>query len=101
MKKYILFLVLFFIGCAYNSGVIQRAEKSYFQFSGDSEDISIVIDESSPFLLKEKGLVIDKRHIIYEVSNGKHRLKIYRNNQIILDRVVFLEDQATMEILIP
>ena len=96
MKTTIISIIfLLFVGCAYNTGTVQRAEKSYLQFLGNTEGISVVIDENDAF-----GLTIAK-DTLYQLNHGKHTLKIYRNNNLIIDRIIFLEDHGTMEILIP
>ena len=96
MKTTIISIIfLLFVGCAYNTGTIQRAEKSYLQFLGNTEGISVVIDENDAF-----GLTIAK-DTLYQLNHGKHTLKIYRNNNLIIDRIIFLEDHGTMEIIIP
>ena len=96
MKTTIISIIfLLFVGCAYNTGTIQRAEKSYLQFLGNTEGVSVIIDENDAF-----GLTIDK-DTLYQLNHGKHTLKIYRNNNLIIDRNIFLEDNGTMEIIIP
>ena len=87
--------LLLFMGCAYNTGIVQRAEKSYLQFIGNSEGVSVIIDENNAF-----GLSTTK-DTLYQLNHGKHTLKIYRNNNLIVARIIFLEDQETMEIIIP
>ena len=87
--------LLLFMGCAYNTGIVQRAEKSYLQFIGNSEGVSVIIDENNAF-----GLSTTK-DTLYQLNQGKHTLKIYRNNNLIVARIIFLEDQETMEIIIP
>jgi len=88
-------IFLLFVGCAYNTGAVQRAEKSYLQFIGDTEGVSVIIDENEAF-----GLTTAKA-TLYQLNHGKHTLKIYRNNKLIIDRIIFLEDHGTMEIIIP
>ena len=96
MKTTIISIIfLLFVGCAYNTGTVQRAEKSYLQFLGNTEGISVVIDENDAF-----SLTIAK-DTLYQLNHGKHTLKIYRNNNLIIDRIIFLEDHGTMEIIIP
>jgi len=96
MKTAIISIIfLLFVGCAYNTGTIQRAEKSYLQFLGNTEGVSVIIDENDAF-----GLTTAK-DTLYQLNHGKHTLKIYRNNNLIIDRNIFLEDHGTMEIIIP
>ena len=84
-----------FMGCAHNTGVVQRAERSYLQFVGNSEGVTIIIDKNNSFELSTA------KDTLYQLDHGKHKLKIYRNNNLIVDRIIFLEDHGTMEIKIP
>ena len=98
MKKTIISLAFFlFMGCAFtsNTGSIQRAEKSYLKFLGNHHSVSVTIDNNNSFNLSTTE---DK---LYQLSPGKHTLKIYRNNNLIVTRIIFLEDHGTMEIIIP
>ncbi len=38
---------------------------------------------------------------LYEVKPGRHTIKVYRNNQPIVDRVVIVDNQTTLEIEVP
>ena len=50
MKTTIISIIfLLFVGCAYNTGTVQRAEKSYLQFLGNTEGVSVIIDENDAF----------------------------------------------------
>ena len=96
MKTTIISIVfLLFVGCAYNTGTVQRAENSYLQFLGNTEGVSVIIDENDAFGLSTA------KDALYQLNHGKHTLKIYRNNNLIVDRIIFLEDHGTMEIIIP
>jgi hypothetical protein len=100
MKKFYLFIfsIMFLFSCGHQTGVIQKAEKGYLQFSGNWEWDAVVvrIDDREPFELKHS----DKK-ILYEITPGKHSIKVSRNNNVVIDRVIFLESQATFEVKIP
>jgi len=87
-------LTTLLFGCAYHSSTILKADASYLQFAGNVGGVTVVIDDTSFELSTEK-------NPLYQIENGKHYVKIYRNNEIIIDRVIFLADKETMEILIP
>ena len=98
LKKIVLFsfISIFLLSCgAYNAGAISRAERSYIKFTGDPTKVTIVIDEGSPITLSLDDFTV------YETTPGKHNLKAYRNKDLIINRVVFLENQGTMEITLP
>jgi len=101
MKKVIFLffgvLFIFIYACGYQAGIIQKADKSFFKFTGNRENVSIVIDELEPFVLEGK----NGNKMLYQTSPGKHSLKVYRNGNLLIDKVLLLENQATMEVQIP
>jgi hypothetical protein len=100
MKLIIISLnLLFFCACSFNanSGTIQKAEKSYLKFIGNSDGVSILIDDDNSFKLAG---TIENKDMVYQLTHGKHKLKVFRNNKLISNRIIFLEDNGTMEIMI-
>ena len=92
------FIIFLFLGCAYNTGVTQRAEKSYLKFIGDYDNVTVKIDDNNPFLLNTDKVM---KGDLFQLAHGKHSIEVYRNNSLIMERIIFLEDHGTMEILIP
>jgi hypothetical protein len=91
----IILVSLFIISCGgYNTGIVQKTEKGFFKFVGNINSVTVAIDDG-------EGLSLDPKTEVYQVKPGKHSIKIYRNNQLILDRVVIVDNQTTMEIQIP
>jgi hypothetical protein len=91
----IILVSLFIISCGgYNTGIVQKTEKGFFKFVGNINSVTVAIDDG-------EGLSLDPKTEVYQVKPGKHSIKIYRNNQLILDRVVIIDNQTTMEIQIP
>lgn len=109
MKKVILLLLgmTLIYACGYHEGIIQKAERSYLKFVGNIENASIQIDNIEPFTIKatvasengESNAAPDNK--VYQLLPGKHFLKIYRNGNLVVDRILLLENQATMEVIIP
>ena len=98
MLKYIISLILILTAScstAIDTGVVQRAELSYLKFIGDTNNVYIKIDDSELISLSD----FDKNSL-FRVDKGKHFLKVYRDNELIINRVIFIEDHATMEIII-
>lgn len=95
MKKVILLLLVttFLYSCGYQEGIVQKAEKSYLKFSGNIENASVQIDSMEPFTIPENK--------IYQLMPGKYSLKIYRKGNLVVDKILFLENQTTMEVIIP
>ena len=86
MKKifFLLFCVLFIVSCGYKEGIIQKSEKSFLKFSGNWESVTVQIDDANPFILKNtlapdnSGRKEKVENTLYQVSPGKHTIKIYR-----------------------
>jgi hypothetical protein len=84
---------LFIFACGHVEGTIQKAEKGLIVFSGNLEKVNIKIDELEPFTPSYG------KH--YQLSPGKHVLTAYRDGALVLNKIIFLENQVTMEIRIP
>jgi len=103
MKKVILLLlgILILHACGYQEGIVQKGEKSFIKFAGNWENVSVQIDDMNQFVLNsgsESGVDDNK---LYQVSPGKHSIKVYRDGNLIVNRILFLDNQATAEVIIP
>jgi ABC-type antimicrobial peptide transport system permease subunit len=97
MKFSTLFLLFsfLFISCGgYNEGVLQKAEKGFIKFVGDTKTVTVAIDGA-------EGFTLDPKIEVYQVQPGRHTIKIFRNNELVVNRVVLVDNQVTMEIQIP
>lgn len=104
MKKglFLIFGMLLIISCGYKEGTIQKSDKSFLKFTGNWENTSVQVDHMAPFVLSsmaDSGGDADKN--LYQILPGKHTLKVYRNGNIVINRIIILENQATMEVQIP
>ncbi len=84
MKKVILLFlgILILHACGYQEGIVQKGEKSFIKVAGNWENVTIQIDDMTPFTLKsiadsEKNPTDDKK--LYQVSPGRHSVKVFRN----------------------
>lgn len=98
MKLYIpmLFISLLIVSCGggYHDGIIQKSEKSYLKFTGEVRTATISIDEGEEFYA-------DPMVELIEINPGKHTIKAFRNNKLILNRIIILDNKTTMEIQVP
>jgi hypothetical protein len=99
-------LGLFFLlaACGYQEGVVSRAEQSYLKFTGNLGNASVQIDGMPPFLLTSKdaaGSLPSSTNTLYQLSPGKHRVMVTREGILLVDRVLILDNHATMEVHIP
>jgi len=95
MAKILIILLgaLFIFACGHVEGTIQKSERSLIIFSGNLENVNIKIDELEPFTPSYG------KH--YQLSPGKHVLAAYRDGSLVLNKIIFLENQGTMEIRVP
>ena len=85
--------------CGYKEGVIQPGDKSYLVFTGNTQNIQIIIDNRDPFSAQtsvESGRV---KH--YQISPGKHMIVIKKGNEIVLQREILVGSGMTKEIQVP
>lgn len=95
--KYIIVLIAFLAtlgmtGCGYKEGVITTEQKSYLYFTGSVKNIKVSIDNGERFEVEE-----GVNHQ-YKISSGKHTVTIYRGNEMIVKREVFVGNSVAKEI---
>jgi len=97
MKKLLLMFLagILLCACGYREGIIQKADKSYIQFTGNPATAHIQIDDMQPFVIPPD----DNK--LYQIPSGKHFVKIYKDSKLIVDRVIYVQSQTTMEVEIP
>ena len=92
-------LIILFCGmlllsaCGYIEGTVQKAEKSYIVFLGDMEQVRVQIDDRESFTPSA-----GKQ---YQISPGKHTVAAFKKENLVLKRIILLENQVTTEIRIP
>jgi hypothetical protein len=100
MRKFYLSVLcaMFLLSCGYQTGVIQKAEKGYIKFLGSwgQDEVTVKIDDREPFKPKPSDT-----NTLFEITPGKHSIQILRNDKIVVDRMIFLDIQATYEVKIP
>jgi hypothetical protein len=87
----LLFLLLA-SGCGYKEGVKTQSQKSYLYFSGNVSDIKVSVDDAVEF-----SVLAGETHQ-YAITPGKHMVKIYKNNQLLIIRELFVGDGVAKEI---
>lgn len=97
MKKIIMliFFLNLFTSCGgYREGVIQKTEKGQIKFIGNTIEASVSIDNGELFK-------IGKIDALYQIKPGLHLIKIYKKDQLVLNRNVYVDNGVIMEIDIP
>lgn len=103
MKKLIIIpiLGLLLVSCTYGNrqGVVQKSNKSYLHFMGNTENVTFVIDEGELInLQKEEGSRRYAPNLLYQITPGKHSLKVYREGELIIDRLIYVSSNETKEV---
>ena len=97
MKK-IIQLILFatiIVGCGgYNTGIIQKAEKGFIKFSGNTLDATVSIDNGKEIKILQ---TIDQ----YEIKPGKHTIQVFKNNKQVVNRIIIVDNQTIFEVDVP
>jgi hypothetical protein len=95
-----LFVITFFLSIilsacgGYNTGVLQKSDQGFLKFSGNTFGMSISLDDGEPFTKDEK---VD----LIKLKPGKHNLKVFRNGTVVVNRIIIVENQNTVEIEVP
>jgi len=100
MKLFLLSITLFFLvifsGCGgYKEGLNVGEQKSYLYFSGDVNNTQVSIDDGALFSVKSG---INNQ---YKTKPGKHDVKVYRENKIVVHRNIYLGNGVAKEIEVP
>lgn len=105
MHKIITTLLFVFIFSSCTYGIRENKEqisnKSYFFFTGNLTDITVVIGNSEPFTPTNEEISgsLDE-YKLYQVEPGTHKIKIMRNNEIIASKTIYIGNQEKKEILV-
>lgn len=100
MKRAILafVFVLCVSACGHHEGIVQKAEKSFLKFTGKTDSVSVQIDDGVPLsLVPSHG----PGGTLYQLSPGKHKVKVYRDGILVVNRILVLDNQAIMEVIVP
>lgn len=90
----VMILVFFLLtNCAYNEGVIQKDNTAYLKLTGNTENISLQIDDGKEIQLTE---ILD--NTVYEIEPGTHVITIRRYSEIIVQRKLYFDNQITKEV---
>jgi len=97
MKRFLILIasVILFTSCGgYNYGVLEKESAGYIKFLGNITNASVEIDESIQFN-------INPETELYKLTPGKYNLKVYRNNNLVVERIIIIQSQNTIEVEVP
>jgi len=96
MRYSIIFITILAIvgisGCGYKEGVVTAEQKSYLYFTGNVNDVKVSVDNGPMFS------VVSGQNQQYQITPGKHGVTIYRGNEMIIKREIFVSDGIAKEI---
>ncbi|MGO9613071.1 MAG: hypothetical protein ACLPX5_08550 [Dissulfurispiraceae bacterium] len=107
MKKALMLLTacLLLYACGSYEGTIQKADKSYLKFTGNWQNTVVQIDGTQSFELRAPSSTDDPRtspsNTLYQLSPGKHRVTVTRGGIVVVDKLIFLKNDGTTEVLVP
>ena len=95
--KYIIICIallstLWLCGCGYKEGVSAGDQKSFLYFSGNTKNLTVSVDNGEIFSV-ENG-----RDNQYKIKPGKHTVRVYREEKMIVEREIYVGDEIAKEI---
>jgi hypothetical protein len=97
MKGFLILIVsiFLFISCGgYKTGVLEKESSGFIKFKGNITNASVEIGESIQF-------TINPETELYKLNPGKYTIKIYRNNNLVIERIIIIQSQNTVEVEVP
>jgi hypothetical protein len=78
-----------------NEGVILKNDSyAKIQFTGDVVGAKITIDNGEE-------IVLDKTNVVYKLKAGTHSIRVFKNNQLVIHRNSFFDNNTITEIELP
>lgn len=84
--------LLLISSCGYKEGISISEQASYLYFTGDTSTILVSIDGG------EKFSVSSGRDHQYKITPGKHIVRVYRGEAMLVERQIYLSDGVAKEI---
>lgn len=99
MKNILFFsiiLLLFNCTTGYRESTIQKPDKSFIQFTGNTKDAKVIIDNGESLVLEESVDEADfDERTLYHVSPGKHTIKVYKKGKLVINRILYFGNNET------
>jgi len=87
-----LVMLIFLSGCGYKEGVAIATQKSYLYFTGNINNTMVSMDNGAKFSVKSG------KNNQYSVKPGKHLVEVYKDDNLIIKREIFISDGIAKEI---
>ncbi len=89
-------LAVWLSACSSSSGTLSRAPIGFVELSNVSRPLTVVVDDQN-----ELEVPAQRKPATLQIAPGKHRVRIWSDGTLIVDRVVLVGDQQTLQIQIP
>ena len=83
-------------GCALREESVQLEEVAYVTFVGDPGELRFQVDDGEPVALKDT-----HREVRYEAAPGRRRVRVWRGDELIVDRLIFLSRGQSFRVVLP
>ncbi len=101
----IVFCGLYLSGCSSSyESTTQIEEGAYIQLSGNFlngtliiDDLQVNLSEENTKTFKIQGKVVAK----FPISTGKHTIKIIKDNQVVVNRMIYVSNKNVFEVVVP
>ena len=97
MKEFIILFIsiIFFTSCGgYNTGVLEKESAGYIKFTGNTSNAFVEIGDSIEFS-------INPETDLYKLKPGKYTVKVYRDDNLVVERILIIQSQNTIELEVP
>ncbi|MBN2425032.1 MAG: hypothetical protein JXR46_12160 [Calditrichaceae bacterium] len=103
MRFILIFLTILLLFTCGDYGYIQETKQiqteSFLSFKGDLEGVLVNIDGEKEFVPEANQDDFSDKYI-YKITPGTHRIKVYKNNTLIIDEKFYIGNQETKEIIV-
>jgi hypothetical protein len=98
-----LFMLMTLGGCSTNfSETKQVNDTAYIQLMGSTSNLSLILDGQSVNVRQMESFWLDgKRATKFQTTVGTHQIKIFRRNNLIINRQIFVSSGNTFEVQLP
>lgn len=105
------FIFAFFIsisiaGCSTHfESTNQVNDSAFLQLEGDFLNTQLIIDDATPIDLTEgaiKTFSLNGKEVArFPIATGKHTLQIIRSGTLVVNRVIYISNSNTFEVVVP
>lgn len=97
-------VVLLAVGCARQGGVVQPDAQSMLLLTGNIQGSVLVLDGNRVGQIDQIGEWFDYKDgkgVQFTVDPGTHQVEVRKDGRLLVNRKLYLNDQQTMEVVVP